>query len=209
MIEPRRISRREAIRWMAAASASLSLVPLQLSGAVAAAAGYGTDPNLMEDYRPGDVWPLTFTPAQRQAAAALCDMILPADDQSPAASSVGVPDFLDEWISAPYPEQQADRKLLLDGLAWLDQESKSRFGKTFAEAADADRRRICDRICYEPETASELKAAARFFARFRDLAAGGFYTTPQGWKDLQYLGNVPLAKFDGPPPEVLAYLKLT
>jgi hypothetical protein len=27
-------------------------------------------------------------------------------------------------------------------------------------------------------------------------------------KDLQYLGNVPLTKFDGPPPEVLAHLKL-
>jgi hypothetical protein len=26
---------------------------------------------------------------------------------------------------------------------------------------------------------------------------------------VQYLGNVPLTKFDGPPPEVLSYLKLT
>jgi hypothetical protein len=37
---------------------------------------------------------------------------------------------------------------------------------------------------------------------------GGFYSTPEGMKDIQYLGNVPLAKFDGPPPEVVAYLKL-
>jgi len=37
---------------------------------------------------------------------------------------------------------------------------------------------------------------------------GGFYTTPAGMKDIQYLGNVPLTKFDGPPAEVLNYLKL-
>jgi hypothetical protein len=54
-----------------------------------------------------------------------------------------------------------------------------------------------------------MKKAAQFFARFRDLVAGGFYTTPEGMKDIQYLGNVPLTKFDGPPPEVLAYLKLS
>jgi hypothetical protein len=28
-------------------------------------------------------------------------------------------------------------------------------------------------------------------------------------KDLQYKGNVPLTVFNGPPPEVLEYLKLT
>ena len=27
-------------------------------------------------------------------------------------------------------------------------------------------------------------------------------------KDVQYIGNVALTKFEGPPPEVLAYLRL-
>ena len=40
-------------------------------------------------------------------------------------------------------------------------------------------------------------------------AAAGFYPTPRGWKDVQYIGNVAQAKFDGPPPEVLKYLNLT
>jgi len=38
---------------------------------------------------------------------------------------------------------------------------------------------------------------------------GAFYSSPQGMQDIQYLGNVPLTRFDGPPPEVLAYLKLS
>jgi hypothetical protein len=48
----------------------------------------------------------------------------------------------------------------------------------------------------------ETRQAAHF-ARYRDLTAGGFYTTPQGRKDVRYVGNVPLPRFDGPPPEVL------
>ena len=43
---------------------------------------------------------------------------------------------------------------------------------------------------------------------FRDLTAGGFYTTPAGTKDLRYVGNVALERFDGPPPEVLAMVGL-
>jgi hypothetical protein len=120
-----------------------------------------------------------------------------------------VPDFIDEWVSAPYPAQQADRKEILEGLGWLDRESGARFGKVFADLNDEQRGRICDDICFVPRAKRKYKAAAHFFARFRNLTAGGFYTTPQGWKDIQYIGNVALAKFDGPPPEVLKYLNLT
>jgi hypothetical protein len=120
-----------------------------------------------------------------------------------------VPDFIDEWISAPYPAHLADRKEILEGLAWLDKESEKRFGKAYAGLNGQQMRSICDDICYAPTAKTKFNAAARFFARFRNLTAGGFYTTPQGWKDVQYIGNVALAKFDGPPPEVLKYLDLT
>ena len=43
---------------------------------------------------------------------------------------------------------------------------------------------------------------------FHNLTAGGFYTTPEGWKDIGYVGNVALAEFPGPPPEVLKHLGL-
>jgi hypothetical protein len=42
----------------------------------------------------------------------------------------------------------------------------------------------------------------------RDLTAGGFYSTPAGRKDLNFIGNVPLARFDGPPPALLETLDL-
>jgi hypothetical protein len=208
MSEPQRMDRREAIKWMLAATATVSLLNFRSLGAGVSATGYGTDPDLMKNYKPGDLWPLTFTKEQRRAVAALCDVIIPADDKSPSAGSLGVPDFIDEWISAPYPEQQADRQEILDGLAWLDQESEKRFGKGFADLNDKQKCNICDDICYVPKAKHKFKIAAHFFAKFRNLTAGGFYTTPQGWKDIQYIGNVALAKFEGPPPEVLKYLNL-
>jgi Gluconate 2-dehydrogenase subunit 3 len=209
MSDLQRMDRREAIKWMLAASATVSMLNFKSFGTGSfSAVGYGTDPDLLKGYKPGDFWPLTFTDEQRRAAAALCDAIIPADEKSPSASSVGVPDFMDEWISAPYPEQQNDRKEILAGLAWLDGESKKRFQKAFVDLSGGQKREICDDICFAPNAKPEFKNAANFFAKFRNLTAGGFYTTPQGWKDIQYVGNVALAKFDGPQPEVLKFLDL-
>jgi hypothetical protein len=208
MNEPQRMDRREAIKWVLAATATVSLLDLQSFGAAASAKGYGSDPDLMRYYKPGDLWPLTFTKEQRRAVVALCDVIIPVDDKSPGASSIGVPDFIDEWISAPYPQQIDDRKIVLEGLGWLDTESKKRFAKSFADLADDQKSKICDDICFLPKARPDFQTAAGFFTKFRNLTVAGFYTTRQGWKDIQYVGNVPLTKFDGPPQQVLAYLGL-
>jgi hypothetical protein len=209
MDDLKRMDRREAIKWMLAASAALSVLDPHLLPARAARRGYGTDPNLLQVYKPGDLWPLTFNRDQHRAVSALCDVVLPADDRSPSASQLKVPDFLDEWVSAPYPKQQADREVILHGLNWLYGESVRRFGKPFPDLDAPQQQQICDDISSAQKVASGMAAGAQFFDKFRELAMGGFYSTPEGFKDIQYLGNVPLTKFDGPPPEVLAYLKLT
>ena len=205
MSRPIRIDRRTTIKWMLAATAALPA----MQGSTFAAAplppaeGYGTDPDLLRIYAPGDLWPLTFTEDERRTATAMCDLIIPADAGSPSAAAVGVVDFLDEWISAPYAPQQQDRKLILAGLAWLDDEAARQFGRGFADCNELQKSAICDAICYLPKAVPQLAEAARFFARFRDLTVGGFYTTPEGMRDIGYVGNVALAQFDGPPPEVL------
>jgi hypothetical protein len=204
------VDRRTTLKWMLAAAAS---VPALRAGADAAEpfarnvaagqAGYGTDPSLVQDWNAGGPWPLTLGEHARAIASALCDLIIPADDESPSASSVGVVDFIDEWISAPYPQQRADREILVPGLQWLDAEAQSRFKAGFAAISDVQRAAIADDLCFAPRAASQFETAARFFARFRDLTAGGFYTSPVGMKDIGYTGNVPLVTFDGPPIEAL------
>jgi hypothetical protein len=171
--------------------------------------GYGYDPNLLRPHKPGDVWPLTFNDAQKKCATALADTIIPNDHLGPAASEVGVVEMIDEWISAPYPAQQADRPIILEGLAWLEAESRKRFQKSFAMLADDQKRPICDDVAYLPRAKPEYKKGAAFFSKFRSLAAGAYYSTPAGWEAIGYMGNVALPKFDGPPPEVLTKLMVS
>ena len=204
------LDRRTTLKWMFAAAAAvpslrtLGAMPDPLARDVAAAqAGYGTDPALMKEWKPGGPWPLTLTESGRRATQALCDLIIPADEHSPAASAVGVVDFIDEWISAPYPNQRADRDTVLSGLSWIDEETSKRFGKGFSNLDEKQRSAIADDICSASKAAPEFAKAAKFFAKFRDLTAGGFYTTPIGMKDIGYTGNVVLDRFDGPPLEAL------
>ncbi|HKE93294.1 MAG TPA: gluconate 2-dehydrogenase subunit 3 family protein [Povalibacter sp.] len=203
------IDRRTAIQWMMAASAALQAPSLSFAADAAAApatiTGYGKDPNLTKDYRPGDLWPLTFTASQRKTAAALCDLIIPPEGDVPAASALGVVEFIDEWISSPYEAGQRDKPVVIEGLRWLDEQSRSRFGADFAAITPAQRTTICDELVATPATPALLKPSA-YFMRYRDLTAIGFYTTPVGMKDIGYRGNVPLASYDGPPQEVLAKL---
>jgi hypothetical protein len=192
-----------------AASAAAMLWDRRLLGSPEtpiAAHGYGTDPDLTRSYKPGDLWPLTMTAAHRRTASALCAVIVPADASSPSAADLNVPDFIDEWISAPYSGHDKDRDVVLDGLAWMDAEASRRFGLDFAGCVHSQMAAICDDICTDKPADPAWDGAAKFFARFRDLTTGGFYSTPEGMKDIGYIGNVPLAKFDGPPPELLRRL---
>ena len=196
------MDRRTTLKWMLAV-ASTPPGALAATAPAPAARGYGTDPDVVKTYRAGELWPLTFTLAQRKTAAALCDTIIPADERSPGAADLEVHMFIDEWVSAPYPRHLADRMLVVEGLAWIERESSRRFGKPFIATSNDERHAICDEICREADAAAGRKRAARFFARYRQLTADGFYTTPAGMKDLRFAGNVASERFEGPPPEAL------
>ena len=211
------MDRRTTIKWMLAASAAWPAWRSAAGQAARGAAllrppavpGYGTDPDLVTAHRRGEYWPLTLTAAQRRLAGVLSDLIIPADEHSPSASSVGVVDFIDEWVSAPYPDQSRDRPIVLGGFRWLDEEATRRAGKGFADLDRAGQTGICDAICDAARATPERREAAGFFALYRDLTAAGFYSSPAGRKDLGYIGNVPLTSFDGAPPELLKKLNLT
>ena len=158
-----RLDRRTALKWMATAAASTALLPrLAAQAATTAEAdvtivgaytgpGYGTDPDLMRDYAPGDLWPLTFDDHQRRTAATLCGLIIPADSQSPSAADLKVHDFIDEWVSSPYPQQAGDRSLILAGLAQLDQMAEAAGGAKFVDLKPRDQAVLCDRLARESD----------------------------------------------------------
>ena len=213
-----RMDRRQAIKWLGAAVAAAAVtesvlgapkepgaLPIEGAGKL-----IGTDPVLNKQYVAGELWSLTLTPTQRIAAIALIDLILPPDDPAndKLASQLGVQDFIDEWISAPYVNCAADKPVITEGLDWIDAESAKRFQKKFTELAEVQKCQIADDICGKTPVKKEFKAYQNFFGRFRSLAAGGYYTTPQGMKDVGYVGNRPTLNFDGPTPEALKHLGL-
>lgn len=208
-----RLSRRTVFKWFVAVAATLQLGDAHVFGAEpvpgvppVTSTGYGSDPLLNTNYSPGDNWSLTLSRAQRAAAIALADVIIPADNLGPAASEVRVVDFIDEWVSAPYPAQLLDRDIVLPGLDWLDVESVKRFSREFAALTLPQQQAICDDICFQSRATEEFRSGARFFSRFRSLAAAAYYATPAGWEAIGYVGNQPSETYEGPPEEVLLRL---
>lgn len=175
------------------------------SGGNPRAAGTPTDPDLVS---PVVWWDLVLTEDERTTLAALCDVIIPEDEHSPGAAALGAHAFIDEWVSAPYDGNRDDLTLIRGGLVWLDIESAERFGGRFTELTLEQKHAICNDICWVANAAPKYRVAARFFDRVRDLTSTAFWTTAEGMADLGFVGNRPLPRFDGPPPEVLERLGL-
>jgi Gluconate 2-dehydrogenase subunit 3 len=202
-----RLPRRDVLKFLAAA-AILPTSISHVSAAEIASKPYGTDPDLIKEYKPGDLWPLIMTASQRATATALADVLLPADDLGPAASSLRVHDYIDEWISAPYPAQMNDRPKVIDGLAWIENEAQKRYQKGFSAIELTQQEAICKDICWPADAKPEFKKAADFFVKFRSIAMGAYYASTEGWKAIGYVGNLPSITFNGPPAEVLDRLQL-
>lgn len=167
--------------------------------------GTPADPVLINP-TPKVPWPMVLTKAELTTLAALCDTIIPADEKSPAASKVGTHDYINEIASEP-----SRGNLLVQirgGVMWINAESTKRFAKPYHELSETERTALCDDICFVTNAKPEFMVGALFFDRVRDLTSGAFYTTPEGWKDIGYIGNVALPEFPGPPVAVLQKLGL-
>lgn len=199
---PLQLSRREALHRVIGISVAMTALDMNAFAATPVR-GIGTDPNLLKKEIP---WSRVLSDAEKRIVTALADVIIPEDKHGPAASKVGVTDFIDEWVSAPYEQQQREREVIQKGLAWIDGESKKRFGKGFADSSGEQHAALLDDIVKEGTEAR--KQGFEFFKLFRDRVAGGYYSTPEGWKAIGYVGNLPMAEYPAPPPEVLKHLGL-
>lgn len=224
------LSRREALKWLGALSASAALPILvgceqgatqvatssaikndnwpQLKLPPITGPGYGKDPNLI--IAPKNAWPRLLTAQQLTLVATISDIIVPREGNVPSASEVKVPEVVNEWVSAPYARQQADRVEILNLLAWFDGESQRRFKLPFVDSSAAEQLAIIDDIAYKK---TELKAAfvepANAFSCLRKLVLAAFFCSPEGIKDIGYLGNVAIAgDYPGPTKEAMAHLNV-
>lgn len=140
-----------------------------------------------------------FTAHELQTVAVLSDIIIPADAKSGSATQSGVPAFI-EFMMKDQPQHQDKMR---GGLMWLDIESKKRFGKKFILCSKTQQLEIVEDIAYPAKVKPIFKHGASFFTHIRNFVVTGFYTSPIGFKDLGYLGNVP-NQWEGVPEDVVA-----
>jgi len=92
------------------------------------------------------------------------------------------------------------------GLALIDRLSEDRFGKRFLACPDRERRQLLDEIAYTSNPDPSMSHAIAFFSGFRDLTAGGFFSSKMGVADLKYQGNVFVDEWTGCPDAALKKL---
>ena len=200
------ITRRAALAGLGSLSmlTMLDLAPAQVERALAAMETLDeASPPATE--QPAPYTPKFFTRAEWRLVRMLADYVIPRDARSGSATEARVPEYMD-FLLSDREATEASRVSMRGGLAWIDAESRRRFGAGFTAASHAQRRAILDDIAYPAKAPAQLSQGVAFFNRFRDLTASGFFSSQMGWKDLAYIGNVSRPSWDGCPPAALEKL---
>jgi hypothetical protein len=150
--------------------------------------------------------PVFFTAQEWRTVNVLVDDIIPADGRSGAATSAKVPEFMDFILN---DGSENNRTTQRNGLAWLEQESRKRFGKSYADAAATERHQILDDIAWPARARAEFRQNVTWFNSFRNLTASGFFSSRVGLRDLNYTGNVALPRWTGATPAMMQKLGLS
>lgn len=200
------ISRRDALQGLLAIPAGLALSPEMLERArthvdeALGLQGAASQPAT----QPAAYVPKQFTADEWRLVRLLVNYVIPRDGRSGSATEAGVPEFMDFILG----EYASNRTWMKEGLGWMNAECRRRFAKGFVSCTDAQRREVLDAIAYPKKAAASASAGVEFFNQFRNMTASGFYSSRVGVADLGYIGNRPVAKWEGTPPEVLKKLGL-
>ena len=169
-------------------------------------AGYGQDPNLIMP--PPSPWPKTLTQQQIALVSRLTDILVPASNGQPGALQIGAVDVIDEWVSAPYAQQQRDRDSILRLLIWLDEESVRRFDQPFLAVNESEQFALLDDIAYDRNNIEQrLQQPAAVFNRLRSLVLAAYFCSEAGSREIGYQGNIAISgDYPGPTEEAKAHL---
>lgn len=189
-------TRREALRNIAL-SVTMGAMPLEAAQHVHHAAAEE------KKQKAGVYAPKAFTAHEYRTLQRLSDLIIPADDVSKGALDAGAPEFIDLLSS----QNEKLKAIYTGGMAWLDRESERRFQAPFVDAKAADQTSVLDLIAYRKNDSVELGPGVQFFDWVRKMTADAFYTSPAGIRDLGYMGNKGMTKFEVPAAAIAHAVK--
>jgi hypothetical protein len=93
------------------------------------------------------------------------------------------------------------------GVAWLDHTMQPRATADFLGATADQQTALLDLIAYRKNESPELGPGIKFFDWARKMVVDAYYTSPIGIKDLGYMGNTALSKFEVPQEAIDYALK--
>jgi gluconate 2-dehydrogenase gamma chain len=161
--------------------------------------------------------PKVLTPHHNETVTTIAELIIPQTD-TPGARAARVNEFIDEVLADAVP---GIRNKFLNGLSWIDQRSRSRYGVDFIgatteqqvalltplgrpvqAAAPAKREKESAYVPAEPlqqdrAAAPPDQVALDFFESMKSLTITGYYTSEVGMKE--ELGDDAMMFFDDYP----------
>ena len=185
------VSRRTALKRISAGAGAVALLPFLSDEGLAAFADIqktGAAPSLK-----------ALTAEQYATLEALTEAIIPADERSPGAKQARVADYIDLLLSEA---DDTRRQQWTEGLAALDADATTRFGKPFVKL-DATQVEALLTDASKNEKAPALQKSERsplelFFVTAKQATIQGYYTSEIGiHQELRYKGNKVLLQFVG------------
>ena len=135
-----------------------------------------------------------FTTLQARTIEALSEVIIPADDHSPAgAAAAKVYECIDEIV---FSSPDDVKKLWTEGLAGMDLLAIGEFGQEYAKCSTAQQVELMERISRNEEQPATPEE--KFFVVLKTATIDGYYTSSIGiHQDLEYQGNTMVLEFPG------------
>lgn len=143
----------------------------------------------------GDWTPTLFSNDQAKTVTALADVILPAGDGSPAASEVGVPEFIETMVAEVYSEEQQGE--FLEGLDKFAGDYRTELQADYFDGEDTDKYDFAyhqNRLAVEEDPSSNP-----FVLTFKELTLLGYFTSEAGATEVLQYEAVP-GRYDGCVP---------
>jgi gluconate 2-dehydrogenase gamma chain len=142
--------------------------------------------------------PKFFSAHAYKTLQALCQTIIPSDEDAKGAIEAGAPEFIDLLTS----ENKEYQVALGGGLMWLDNTCIDRYGSAYLDCTAQQQKEILDLIAYRKNAKQDpsLGQGIEFFGFLRKLTADGFFTSEIGIEYLGYIGNTYVREFPGCPP---------
>lgn len=141
---------------------------------------------------PGDWTPTLFSNDQAKVVIALADVILPAGESSPAASELGVPEFIETMVTEVYSEVQ--QKEFLEGLDKFTNDYRADIQSEYFDGNETDK---YDFTYHQNRMAVEEDPARNpFILTFKELTLLGYFTSEVGATEVLRYQAVP-GRYDG------------